>query len=465
MKDREASQNGKLPTSEVMSYGSGIIAYMFCIQAMDSILSPLIILEYQFSPMWFGVVIGIVRGWDAFSDPVVGQISDSTRSRWGRRRPYLLAGACLCGLFLPLITLLPATIPEGTYFIILGFLFIVFYTFFTIYAVPYLSLGYEISPDPSERVRVQAYRAVFLLVPGVLSGWFYRASQAGFFESTVEGIRWMAICVGVCILVTGLAPALFCRERYYKVAVAEGKAGIWKSIASASTNRPFITLMGTILILQTCVGAANGIGGYTLIFYVYDGDTLAGSTLSGLAQTVSAVSSVAFILFTRRLSDSIGKKNTLALCIVINMVGNFSQWFLVNPDKPYLALISYLIIAPGVASFWVVANAMKADVCDWDEYLNNKRREGIYASFANWIQKGSSSISAMLVGFGLAWIGFDATLGGGQSPSTILAMRICLSIVPGVFLLLCLILLAFYPLKEDRMRQIRIELEARRGTV
>jgi GPH family glycoside/pentoside/hexuronide:cation symporter len=286
------------------------------------------------------------------------------------------------------------------------------------------------------------------------------------FASALQGYGWVLLGVGIVIAATGVLPALLCREPYYRTLPAEPpRENLGRALLDAFTNRPFMLLMSIIFLIMAGVSASNSMGVYTIIYYVFQGDKVAGSTLVGQLATVMAVSSFTFIFIIRSVVVRKGKKFGLLVCLIAGAVGNASQWFLIRPDNPNLTFLAFIVIAPSASAFWIVANAMKADVCDWDELRHGQRREGIFAAASNWVQKGASALSGLVSGAGLIAIGFDASLEGAQAPATLLQMRLFISIVPATLFVICLVLLYLYPLNEARMLEINRELESRRGKV
>ncbi len=462
-----AAPTPPLPHRSIHGYGAGIVAYMLGLNLIELLVTPVVLINLGFNPLYWGLLRSAVGLWDAFTDPIVGHLSNQTRSRWGRRRPFIFVGAILVGVATPLLGLIPAeTMDENAFFLAAGLAFMAFNVAFTVYSVPYLSLGYEISADSGQRFRLQFFRSFYALVPALVGGWYYRIAQAGIFDDVFTGYRWVLLGLGAVIASAGVLPAIFCREPYYQsLPTTPPRENLLLALAEAFRNRPFLLLMGIIFTMLAGVNAANGVGMFAIIYYVFQGDTVAGATLTGQIGTISTIASFAFIFLVREVVKRRGRKSGLALCLACGLVGNLSQWFLVTPDNPALSLVSFVLIAPSLSAFWIVANAMKADVCDWDELHHGKRREGIFAAASNWVQKGASAIASALIGAGLAAIGFDAALGGGQSAETILRMRLLLSLVPAALLLGCLGLLLFYPLDETRIAAINRELEGRRGVV
>ncbi|MBD3869180.1 MAG: MFS transporter, partial [Acidobacteria bacterium] len=179
------------------------------------------------NPVLVGLIAAIPRIFDAISDPMVGYISDNTRTRWGRRRPFILVGAVLAGLVFALMWQLPDGRSESFYFWVFLGASIIFFLAYTLYATPFVAFGYEMTADYHERTRLHAFantvgQLVWLGVP-----WFYLImANENLFRDTVHGARTLAIAVGVTVAVLGIVPAIFCRERNVPAPAARDRQGI-----------------------------------------------------------------------------------------------------------------------------------------------------------------------------------------------------------------------------------------------
>lgn len=170
------------------------------------------------NPALVGTLQAIPRFTDALTDPIMGYISDNTRSRFGRRRPYIFIGAILTGLTFALMWQLPAGNTEMFYFWFFLIGSIIFYLFYTIFATPYVALGYEMTADYHERTRLMAVmnfmgQFAYLSLP-----WLYAIMENDtLFTDSVEGARGLAIAIGIFVAVVGVMPAIFCRERFAQI--------------------------------------------------------------------------------------------------------------------------------------------------------------------------------------------------------------------------------------------------------
>ena len=151
--------------------------------------------------------------------------------------------------------------------------------------------------------------------------------------------------------------------------------------------------------------------------------------------------------------------------LILGLAGSISKFWFYTPAMPYLQFGTIILLCPSLTAFWLLVDPMKADCADFDEFNTGLRREGMYAAVANWIEKVSITVVLLFSGMIIDFSGFDPALGGDQPEGTMLALRLAFSIVPACAFAIALLALHFYPLGEDRMYEIRLELEKRRGEV
>ncbi len=412
-------------------------------------------------PRLIGMATFIFRMWDAFTDPVMGHISDNTRTRLGRRRPWIILGAVLCGVTFPLIWLVPRGWGEGATFTYLLLSCIIFYTCYTIFAVPYNTLAMEMTPDYHEKTRVVAWRALFMKLSAIGIAWLFFFTQQ--FKDTLTGMRWVGLGLGVVFVVFGVLPGFFVKERYYKQASKQDKVKLWPSIKATLSCTPFVMLVSMVILMVLGCQMINGLGEYLNVYYLHGGEKGPASVISGLTGTGSMLSSIASIPMFTYLASRFGKLKALYVNVALMMIGSIAKWFLITPTNPYLMIVNGIMMGPGTTGLWVILASMSADICDYDELKTGKRREGSFSSIYQWILKLGSSLAFLLAGFILVGTGFKAELGGEQAASTFFWMRVFYSVTPAAAMTIIFFILLKYPLSAKETHRIRAELEARRG--
>jgi glycoside/pentoside/hexuronide:cation symporter, GPH family len=443
----------------------GGIPMIVGIEGVKSLAGPIYNVLLGVNPALIGTMLMIARIWDAITDPIMGSISDNTRTRWGRRRPFIFVGAILCAIFYPLIWFVPQSFSHDAAAVYFLCSVLIFYTVYTIFYVPFFTLTLELTPSYSQRTRVSGTLVVFGAISTLAITWAFRAAQLDIFPNAFAGIRTVGIVFGTTFLIFGLMPAIVVRERFQAQIANQPKQRILTNMKVALGARPFRILMGMTVLIILGVFSFNSLALYVNIYYIFGGDTKAAGTLAGVAGTINFVLVFLFVPLITKLAGRWGKERVLKLCLIAGLGTGITKWLLYTPDYPYLQLLDPVISILPNYGFWVLVNSMKADICDWDEHESGMRREGAFASASTWLQKFSSALTFSLTGLFLVLIGFEQSLGGNQPPGTIGALRLGFILSPIIIYSVALLVLRMYPLAPARMAEIRAALEARRGRV
>jgi GPH family glycoside/pentoside/hexuronide:cation symporter len=466
-----------VPFGKRLAYALGGPVDILSVWVLVSIAYPLFNMELQMRPLYVSIILMSLRLWDGIIDPIMGWISDNARTRWGRRRPFVFVGAILSAITYPLIFWFPRDLgPEASMFWVIGF-GILFYTCFTVWAMPYQSMLMEMTPDYNERTRVTAVRGYFQTLAGLLNGWIWWITLRPLFHisdpatgemvgSTSNGMRYVSLAISVVILIGGLIPAIFVKERYYdNVSKKQNKVRLLKSLRETLSNRAFVILCFFTLFFLLGTAIFDSYGRYVGTYYVLGGNWDASSVYAGWGTVIYTVFSLSFIPIFKMLSERIGKNKCLLISTCIVLVAASSTWWTFNPNIPWLMLVSTAFIGAGYAGLWLMIPSMQIDVVDLDELKTGERREGGFASIFSWVLKVSFCIGFLISGPLLELTGVDASLEGAQPDSVYLNMRIGYIVIPVVALVLAIVLLKFFPITPSRAAEIREQLEARRGKV
>jgi len=240
------SDEAKLSPGKKSAWALGSIADVYMSNALNYLAFPIYNLGLGVDPRFLGWALGLPRIWEALTDPLMGNISDNTHTRWGRRRPYIFIGAILCMVTFGLIWSPPTGwSPKaiGWYFMGMTFLF---YTVYTVFTIPWGALGLELTSDYNERTRVQAYRTVFQAVGGLGLGTMWVLAQKWGGGNDVAGVRIVGWVFGALILVCGILPALCCREKLH--VQSQEKLPFWASVRTTFSNRVFLLLIAALAL-------------------------------------------------------------------------------------------------------------------------------------------------------------------------------------------------------------------------
>ena len=291
------------------------------------------------SPFYVGLALSASRVIDAFTDPLMGSITDNTKSRWGRRRPYIFVGAILMSLVFAAIWFTPQMEKQlwpGTYLIVMCSLF---YMAFTVWVVPFSGLGLELAVDYNERTRLMIFRVVPSFIVGAGIGSLYKLTLQDqiWGGNEVVGARYVCSIVAVIMLVTGIIPALFCKERYANT--KQEKIKIWSSIALTLKDKAFVLLIGSAFFVFVALFFMIPLLTYISLYYVCGADKQLMGTIgvyTAITQTSTQILSMAVIGYFSRFFD---KKTVLIAGLFIGILGYLSSWFLFTPQWPYLAVL------------------------------------------------------------------------------------------------------------------------------
>jgi glycoside/pentoside/hexuronide:cation symporter, GPH family len=433
------------------------------------------------NPALVGLLGALPRLTDAIIDPVMGFISDNARTRWGRRRPFIFTGAIVSGLTFALLWQLPRGQSETFYFVYFLLMSILFYVGYTIFAAPWVALGYELTPDYHERTRLMGTQNFIGQAAYIVSPWFlWIMTYKGFFPDQVAGAAGLAIIVAVVAAGLGVLPAIFLRERMLAVATAEADAvraarssessvlrrnlaEFFRAFRATLSSRPLLKLsLATFLVFNGFM-LISSFQFYVIIYYVCGGNQAEGAKYAGYAGTTGALSTFAVVAFVTWLATRIGKKRAFFVSTGVSMVGYALKWVCYNPKVPLLVLAPAPLLAFGLGGLFTLMPSMIADVVDTDELQTHQRREGMFGAMFWFMVKLGMAVALAGGGYLLNATGFEVTLGGAQHARSIILMRLCDAGIPIVTSAIAIWAVATFPITEASALAVRQELERRRG--
>jgi glycoside/pentoside/hexuronide:cation symporter, GPH family len=434
------------------------------------------------NPALVGLLGAIPRLTDAFTDPMMGYISDNSRTRWGRRRPYIFIGAIVAAVMFALLWQLPGGKSETFYFVYFLIGSLLFYLGYTIFATPWVALGFELTPDYHERTRLMGTQFFVGNLAYVVSPWFLWIMNSGtFFRNAagepdqVTGAAGLAIVIALVTIGLGILPAIFLRERMKDIAISElGKKAVTGVVKNMTEFfKGFMVTLRSKSFLKLCIATflvfngfilISAFSSYVIIYYVCGGDQELGARFVGWAGSLGAVSTFVVIAFVTWLATRIGKRRAFFIATGVSIVGYALKWVCYNPELPWLVMVPAPLLAFGLGGLFTIMPSMIADVVDLDELNTHERREGMYGSIFWWVVK--LGMAAALAGGGILLnaTGFNVALGGEQSSQAILLMRLFDAGIPMLTSAIAIWAIVAYPITEQKAHEVRMELEKRRGT-
>jgi len=396
--------------------------------------------------------------WDAFNDVLFGYLSDRTKSRWGRRRPYLLLLAIPLALTTWLLFSIPTKMTGLVAFIVVLFTFLLFDTIHTFVAVAYTAMTPELTYDYDERTAVTTVREIFTVV-GYILGAALTTVVAGVYEKSFgfsphSSYSAMGLTFGIYAAIVVLVTAFGVKERP-STEVQPSKMPAAKAFIQTFKNKPFVQLVGSFLISNVSFTLLTTLLPYYLIYQVNMGDQMSFVMLALLA-TIGL-----FLYPMKMIADRIGKGKAYALGLGVAAVAIFTLFFLPKGPSPYV-YVAAVIAGMGLSSQWVCPWSMMPDVIEIDEAATGERREGIYYGMWNFITKFANAFAIAAAGWMLAGFGYIPNV--PQSDFTLLGIRILFCLVPVVMFILTMPLLIKYPITRESHAKLIAELRGKMVT-
>ena len=464
----EVGADARVPLGQKIAWGLGGFSENLSNNALVSLAYPIFEVGLRVSPMMIGVALSISRVLDAITDPLMGNLTDNTQSRWGRRRPWILLGGVLMALFFAAIWLPPLSLgPTGT-FAWLAVTAVLFYLGFTIFIIPYSGLGLEMATDYTERTRLQIFRLVPAFIAGMATPWLYKLALLDVFVAPAKalgvppeviGIRYVGPAAAVVILVTAVAPALFVRERY--AGERSDSVPLGRALRMTLSDGPYLRVVGAAFAVFIGLYFVFPLMTYVGIYHVCQGDKDLYATISGWSGSLIAVGQFLVMPLLSWVAKYVEKKNLLIGGLVIASVGYGSSLFLFTPESPWLMAIPPIVSNLGLCSCWVVNGAFVADICDGDELRSGHRREGMFSAVFGFVYKSAIGIVALLSSSLLVWSGVDSA-SQTVNVESMDRLRYAYAVIPMLFLGLAIVAMRRYPLSRARVAEIQAELARRR---
>jgi glycoside/pentoside/hexuronide:cation symporter, GPH family len=461
---RETLAKDRIPPKEQLGLGLGALAAAGSHGTLNVLVNPFFNIILGVNPAVLSTIVFAQRFWDAMIDPLIGQYSDNFRSRWGRRKPLILASAPLVALLFIALWWFPAgSSPSviATYFLVASLLF---YSALTLFAMPLAGLTLEATDDYHERTRIASITLFFGFAFSILSQWIFPFAQSSFFPDTVTGVRWVTAGCAVAFFFAALAPVFFCRERNYeRVAARQPKLPLLPSLREAANSKPFMLLLGTRFVSSFGYNLVALMAAYMNTYYVFGGNIKeAFKAFAFIGSTFHIVAIVCSLFIYPRLSRRFGKRVTIQIAAGTLIVGCLCKIFLYHPGQPWWQLLIIGCNGAALSGIGLVSASMLGDISDYDEWKNGTRREALFSSLMAWIDKTGGSIGYLISGYLLVVIGFNAAH-GAQSESTLFAMKWSYVVCPFLGALLAIFLMQAYTLTEEQAYRIKDELAKRRA--
>jgi GPH family glycoside/pentoside/hexuronide:cation symporter len=464
----------KLPFLTKLIYGSGtygLAAFGMLRQIFYAIfLTDVVGLDPRLASL--GALVGVI--WDAINDPLVGMLSDRVHSRWGRRRPFLLWFTIPFALSFLILWWAP---PWESQLALTGYVTLAFMlsdTLGTLVAVPYTAMTPEMTPDYDERTSLASYRMFFqlaaslttaLLAPSIVDAALVNglSQQQGYL--IVSGMFGTSAVLPLMLI--------FFTVRYGELdAPLEAPLDFKTAIRTTWANVPFRFAASLNMLNWMAADLVALILPYFLLYWVASGDLTASVNLFGLNLSLEAgvlglliLVAILVIPFWSWLATRLSKRATYLIGVTPWLLA-YAALIFIQPGQSNLILTISAFAGLGLATGYVLPEAIFPDVIEWDELLTRRRQEGIYYGIKNFFRKISGAFAFFLALQMLGWAGYQTPPEGSQvfmQPESVLRVIRFLVGPMGLLLLLgAMTLAAFYPLTRERHARIRKLLAKRK---
>lgn len=461
-----------IPFGQKVSFGVGMLA-MQLFAAVMSVFTVILVMALNMDPLLAGILTAAPRIFDAITDPIMGYITDNTRTRWGRRKPYIFIGAILSGItYMAMWQLYPENTTMYNFFYFL-FMSLAFYLGYTIFSTPFVALGYEMSPDFHERTSIMATAQWIGQIAWMIAPWAWVIIYMdALWDTPAVGSRKLAVWVGGLCMLLAIVPALFCKERELaednRVSrltwdrIGENVRDFLKSIGETVRCRPFLILCVSTFLIFNAYMAITQFQYFIFVHYVFAGDTSVVGTYPAWYGTIAACATAFMVIpVVAWMSKKIGKRNAFVVAMSISVVGYLLKFWFFSPTMPWLIFFTLPLTSFGIGGLFTLMMSMTSDVCDIDELNSGQRREGMFGAVYWWFVKLGTAISMLVSGITLKLVGFDQTAGAIQTVETLTQLRLADAIIPAVGTALGIFIMLKYDVDEEKAHEIRATLEAR----
>jgi GPH family glycoside/pentoside/hexuronide:cation symporter len=413
---------GHIPFTQLAAYGAGGIIPIALFNAVGILVGLMGNISLGLSAFWLGFILIIPRLWDAFSDPIIGHLSDNTRTRWGRRRPYLLLGGILVAITFVVIWWIPKGEMVQTWFptessyhafqlVYILITLVLFFTAVNIFEIPHGALGMEMTTDYHARTKLFSAKSFVGNLFAMATPWLFALASMEIFKgpggNEADGMRYVSLMIAAILVPLSFWWFFKLREPGFQKVEKQEKTPFWNDMKLVVSNRNFVMLTLTVFTLAMGFNFVILLGSYIPIFYVFGGDKVAGATMLGLNGMLWAITGVLAVFPLNWISPKLGKRNTLIIAMVLMSFAQLSKIVCYNPQYPYLILIPTVLLSIGMLFFFTLGSSMVGDICDEDELNTGKRAQGSYYAIFWWFIKLGTALASFVAGALIVFTMFD----------------------------------------------------------
>lgn len=449
MSDR---QNEQLPRLTKILYGAGDLGFSMNNTIMGVLFNIFLLDIVGLRPGLAAVAVLVGRIWDFVNDPLIGHLSDRTRTRWGRRRPFLLFGFAPFALAFAALWWKPPIDSELGLTAYYALAYLVYEALATFVYMPYYALTPELTLDYDERTALTSYRMVFSIIGGLIAFTLPLHVIGERVPENADRVLLMGIIFGSIAALPLLLTFLGTRER--STFQSQEQPRLKASLQAAFKNRPFLFAMGIFFFTWAALEIVQGM---LLFFLKYRMDMEKQSDWILAAIFLTALFTLPFWEWASRRWD----KRIAYIAGMVFLSGVIITLIVIRPEWGLLVIMTLAVLAgAGVGAMHVLPWAIIPDAIEWDELVTGQRHEGMFYSLVTLFRKIASAVAMPMIPIALGWGGYVSNA-PVQPPGAVRAIQIMTGVVPSICLCAGIVFALLYPLSRERHRQIRAQLALR----
>jgi GPH family glycoside/pentoside/hexuronide:cation symporter len=465
-----STSTNQVPMGQKIAFGVGMLANQMFPAALG-IFTVILVEKLGFSGLLLGLTYFIPKFYDALFDLIMGYVSDNTKSKWGRRRQYVLTGAVILGISFAFMWQLYAE--NGVTFNFIYFLVVslVFYSGLTIFSIPYVAMGYEMSDDFHERTSIMATSQLIGQLAWVIAPWFWVImADKSLFVSSDVAVRTLSIYVAIGCAILAAIPAFFIpgkstlNENYSPIdlkGILNSFGEIKEGLKASIEIKPFRKICIATFLIFNAFQTTAGFSYFIIKYYLFKGNEEGFGLWPTLFGSVGAIITTLLVIpIVARMSKVMGKKKAFLLSQGISVFGYILLYILFIPGKPWLFLFALPLFSFGIGSLFTLMMSMTSDVIDIDELNTGKRREGSLGAIYWWMVKFGTAVAGLLSGLILSLVAFKSNA-PTQTDETMFWLRIFFVGIPILGTVTAIWAMRDYDVDETRANEIRAQLNER----